>query len=132
MRISDWSSDVCSSDLVSRRALASERIEFVLLKGTAYAAAGLSCAPGRQIGDLDILVLGIDIGRAENELLEAGWEWVKPDPSDDAYYRAHMNELPPLINKTRDRLLNAPHTTLPQTHPVIPQPDERRVGQRRD
>src|SRR3546814_5176203 len=110
MRISDWSSDVCSSDLVSRRALASERIEFVLLKGTAYAAAGLSCAPGRQIGDLDILVLGIDIGRAENELLEAGWEWVKPDPYDDAYYRDHMHELPPLIHKTRDRMIDVHHT----------------------
>ena len=55
---------------MARRALASERIEFVLLKGTAYAAAGLSCAAGRQIGDLDILVLGSDIGRAENELLD--------------------------------------------------------------
>lgn len=107
---------------MARRALASERIEFVLLKGTAYAAAGLSCAEGRQIGDLDILVLGHDIGRAENELLEAGWEWVKPDPYDDAYYREHMHELPPLIHKARDRMIDVHHTILPRTHRVTPDP----------
>src|SRR3546814_8519101 len=56
MRISDWSSDVCSSDL------------------------------------LDVLVLATDIRRAENALLKAGWEWVKSDPYDDHYYRAHMHE----------------------------------------
>ena len=105
---------------MARRALASERIEFVLLKGTAYAAAGLSCAEGRQIGDLDILVLVSDIGRAENELLEAGWEWVKSDPYDDAYYREHMHELPPLIHKARDRMIDVHHTILPQTHRIAP------------
>jgi hypothetical protein len=77
---------------MARRALAPEGIAFVLLKGTAYAAAGLSCAEGRQIGDLDILVGWHDIGRAEKELIEAGWEWVKSDPYDDAYYREHMHE----------------------------------------
>ncbi|WP_374525063.1 nucleotidyltransferase family protein [Sphingopyxis sp.] len=107
---------------MARRALASEKIEFVLLKGTAYAAAGLSCAAGRQIGDLDILVLGSDIGRAENELLEAGWEWVKSDPYDDAYYREHMHELPPLIHKARDRMIDVHHTILPRTHRVTPDP----------
>jgi hypothetical protein len=107
---------------MARRALASERIEFVLLKGTAYAAAGLSCAEGRQIGDLDILVPVHDIGRAENELLEAGWEWVKSDPYDDAYYREHMHELPPLIHKARDRMIDVHHTILPQTHRTTPNP----------
>ncbi|MGV1682738.1 nucleotidyltransferase domain-containing protein [Sphingopyxis sp. NJF-3] len=107
---------------MARRALASERIEFVLLKGTAYAAAGLSCAEGRQIGDLDILVPVHDIGRAENELLEAGWEWVKSDPYDDAYYREHMHELPPLIHKSRDRMVDVHHTILPQTHRTTPDP----------
>ena len=105
---------------MARRALASERIEFVLLKGTAYAAAGLSCAEGRQIGDLDILVPVHDIGRAENELLEAGWEWVKSDPYDDAYYREHMHELPPLIHSGRDRMIDVHHTILPQTHRATP------------
>lgn len=105
---------------MARRALASEKIEFVLLKGTAYAAADLFCAEGRQIGDLDILVLANDVGRAENELLEAGWEWVKSDPYDDAYYREHMHELPPLIHKARDRMIDVHHTILPRTHRVTP------------
>ncbi len=105
---------------MARRALAPEGIAFVLLKGTAYAAAGLSCAEGRQIGDLDILVGWHDIGRAENELIEAGWEWVKPDPYDDAYYREHMHELPPLIHKARDRMIDVHHTILPRTHRVTP------------
>ena len=105
---------------MARRALAPEGIEFLLLKGTAYAAAGLSCAEGRQIGDLDILVGWHDIGRAENELIEAGWEWVKPDPYDDAYYREHMHELPPLIHKARDRMIDVHHTILPRTHRVTP------------
>lgn len=105
---------------MARRALASECIEFVLLKGAAYAAAGLSCSAGRQIGDLDILVLAADIRRAENELLEAGWEWVKSDPYDDHYYRAHMHELPPMIHKTRDRMIDVHHTILPRTHRITP------------
>jgi len=105
---------------MARRALAPEGIEFVLLKGTAYAAAGLSCSSGRQIGDLDILVLASDIRRAENELLEAGWEWVKSDPYDDHYYREHMHELPPLIHKARDRMIDVHHTILPKTHRITP------------
>ena len=107
---------------MARRAFAGVGVEFVLLKGTAYAAAGLSCAEGRQVGDLDILVPWHDIGRAENELLEAGWEWVKPDPYDDAYYREHMHELPPLIHKARDRMIDVHHTILPRTHRVTPKP----------
>lgn len=105
---------------MARRALAPAGIEFVLLKGAAYAAAGMACAAGRQIGDLDILVLASDIRRAENALLKAGWEWVKSDPYDDHYYRAHMHELPPLIHKARDRMIDVHHTILPRTHRITP------------
>lgn len=105
---------------MARRALAPEGIEFVLLKGTAYAAAGLPCSTGRQIGDLDILVPAHDIYRAENALLRAGWEWVKSDPYDDRYYREHMHELPPLIHGGRDRMIDVHHTILPRTHRVTP------------
>lgn len=105
---------------MARRALAPEGIEFVLLKGGAYAAAGLPCSVGRQIGDLDILVLAPDIRRAENALLNAGWEWVKSDPYDDHYYRAHMHELPPMIHKVRDRMIDVHHTILPRTHRITP------------
>ena len=105
---------------MARRALAPLRIEFVLLKGAAYAAADMTCAAGRQIGDLDILVSEPDIRRAENALLNAGWEWVKSDPYDDFYYRAHMHELPPLIHKARDRMIDVHHTILPRTHRITP------------
>lgn len=105
---------------MARRALAPAGIEFILLKGAAYAAADMACAAGRQIGDLDILVLAPDIRRAENALLNAGWEWVKSDPYDDAYYREHMHELPPLIHKSRDRMIDVHHTILPRTHRITP------------
>lgn len=105
---------------MARRALAPHGIEFVLLKGTAYAAAGLACSAGRQIGDLDILVPWHDLARAENALLVAGWEWVKEDAYDDAYYRDHMHELPPLIHKARDRMIDVHHTILPRTHRITP------------
>jgi Uncharacterised nucleotidyltransferase len=105
---------------MARRALAPVGIEFVLLKGAAYAATDMACAAGRQIGDLDILVLAPDIRRAENALLKAGWEWVKSDPYDDAYYRQHMHELPPLIHKLRDRMIDVHHTILPRTNRITP------------
>ncbi|SEH18641.1 Uncharacterised nucleotidyltransferase [Sphingopyxis sp. YR583] len=105
---------------MARRALAPAGIEFVLLKGAAYAAVDMACAAGRQIGDLDILVLAHDIRRAENDLLKAGWEWVKSDPYDDAYYRQHMHELPPMIHKVRDRMIDVHHTILPRTHRITP------------
>ena len=80
----------------------------------------MACAEGRQIGDLDILVLASDIRRAKNALLNAGWEWVKSDPYDDFYYREHMHELPPMIHKSRDRMIDVHHTILPRTHRITP------------
>lgn len=105
---------------MARRALEPAGVRFVLLKGTAYAAADLPNAAGRQIGDLDIMVARDDLDRAEAALLAAGWEWVKADPYDDAYYRTHMHELPPLIHKDRDRMIDVHHTILPLTHRAQP------------
>jgi hypothetical protein len=107
---------------MARRALAPAGIAFVLLKGSAYAAARLDAAAGRSIGDLDILVARDDLDAAEQALLAAGWEWVKPDPYDDAYYRRWMHELPPLIHRERDRMIDVHHTILPLTARPRPQP----------
>ena len=74
-----------------------------------------------MIGDLDILVPRGSLDEAEAALLAAGWEWVKPDPYDDAYYRNHMHELPPLIHAARDRMIDVHHTILPLT--ARPTPD---------
>lgn len=108
---------------MARRALADSGMPVVLLKGTAFVAAGLSAGVGRQIGDLDILVPHERIEEAENALIAAGWEWVKPDPYDDEYYRRWMHELPPLIHRTRDRMIDVHHTILPLTARVRPDAD---------
>jgi hypothetical protein len=106
---------------MARRALAPLGVPVVLLKGTAYAAAGLEAATGRSIGDLDILVPRGALPDVERALLAAGWEWVKEDPYDDLYYRRWMHELPPLIHSTRDRMIDVHHTILPLT--ARPKPD---------
>lgn len=106
---------------MARRALAPLDVPVVLLKGTAFAAAGLDAGQGRQIGDLDILVPRDRMDDVEAVLLAAGWEWVKPDPYDDQYYRRWMHELPPLIHRDRDRMIDVHHTILPLT--ARPKPD---------
>jgi hypothetical protein len=108
---------------MARRALAPTGMPIVLLKGTAYAAAGLAAGTGRSIGDLDILVPRARLDEAETALLAAGWEWVKPDPYDDAYYRRWMHELPPLIHRDRDRMIDVHHTILPLTARITPDAD---------
>ena len=105
----------------ARRALADYPGIVVLMKGAAYAAAGLMAGEGRHIGDLDIMVARDDLPAVEAALLAAGWEWVKDDAYDDAYYRDHMHELPPLIHKERDRMIDVHHTILPLT--ARPRPD---------
>ena len=106
---------------LARRALAPTGMPVVLLKGTAYAAAGLAAGVGRSIGDLDILVPKEALPQVEQALLGAGWEWVKEDAYDDLYYRQWMHELPPLIHRERDRMIDVHHTILPLT--ARPTPD---------
>lgn len=101
-------------------ALAPLGIVPILLKGTAYVAAGLSAGEGRQIGDLDILMPQSRLAEAEAALLAAGWQWLKPDPYDDAYYRRWMHELPPLIHREREAMIDVHHTILPLTHRLRP------------
>lgn len=106
---------------MARRALAPLDLPVLLLKGTAYAAADLPAATGRSIGDLDILVPRAALPEVERALLAAGWEWVKEDAYDDLYYRRWMHELPPLIHRERDRMIDVHHTILPLT--ARPRPD---------
>ncbi|OAN57845.1 MULTISPECIES: nucleotidyltransferase domain-containing protein [unclassified Sphingobium] len=104
-----WEADRCVD------ALRGTGVPTILLKGTAYAAAGLRAGQGRFIGDLDILVPRDAMPVAERAMMAAGWEWVKPDPYDDAYYRQWMHELPPMIHRERDRMIDVHHTVLPLT-----------------
>ena len=107
---------------MARRALAPRGVPVVLLKGTAFHAAGLDASIGRSVGDLDILVPRASLREVELALIEAGWERVKQaDGYDDLYYRRWMHELPPLIHRTRDRMIDVHHTILPAT--AKPKPD---------
>jgi hypothetical protein len=108
---------------MARRALALTGAPVILLKGTAFAAAGLAAAEGRSIGDLDILIPRDRIDDVQQALLAAGWEWVKESDYDDLYYRRWMHELPPLIHKTRDRMIDVHHTILPLTARPTPNAD---------
>jgi hypothetical protein len=106
----------------ARRALSEYDGKVALMKGTAYVAAGLKAGEGRHIGDLDIMVAAGGLAQVERMLLDkGGWEWVKEDAYDDAYYRDHMHELPPMIHKERDRMIDVHHTILPLT--ARPTPD---------
>jgi len=105
---------------MARRALAPLGVPVVLLKGTAFLAAGLAAGQGRSIGDLDILLPREALPEAEEALVAAGWERLKQG-YDDFYYREWMHELPPLIHRTRDRMIDVHHTILPLT--ARPAPD---------
>jgi hypothetical protein len=102
-------------------ALNSLNIPVVLLKGSAFVAANLTAATGRQVGDLDILVPRVQLEAVEAKLILAGWEWVKDDPYDQQYYRQWMHELPPMIHNERDGMIDVHHTILPLT--ARPTPD---------
>jgi hypothetical protein len=106
-----------------RRALAPLDLPVVLLKGSAYVAAGLAAGQGRFIGDSDILVPRAALDRVEAALIACGWDWVKADAYDDAYYRRWMHELPPLIHGERDRIVDVHHTILPPTARITPDAD---------
>ena len=104
-----------------RRALTPLEVPVVLLKGSAFLAAGLAAGQGRLVGDLDILVPRERLDEVEAVILEAGWEWLKVDAYDDHYYRTWMHELPPLIHRDRDSMIDIHHTILPLT--ARPKPD---------
>jgi hypothetical protein len=107
---------------MTRRALAPLGVPMILLKGNAFHAAGLDAAIGRSVGDLDILVPKTSLEAVETALLGAGWERLKEAGGyDDDYYRRWMHELPPLIHRTRDRMIDVHHTILPET--ARPRPD---------
>ena len=100
---------------MARRALAPLGVPVVLLKGSAFLAAGLAAGQGRLVGDLDILVPRDRLDEVESAVLAAGWEWLKSDAYDDHYYRTWMHELPPMIHRDRDAMIDVHHTILPLT-----------------
>lgn len=100
---------------MARRALAPLGIAPILLKGSAFAYAGLPAGVGRVIGDLDILIPRDRLDEAEAALLAAGFQWVKDDAYSQDYYRRWMHELPPLVHRDRGSMIDVHHTILPPT-----------------
>ncbi len=101
-------------------ALASLGAPVVLLKGAAYAVAGLPAAQGRIFSDIDILVPKASLARAESLLTLHGWMTTEPSEYNQQYYRRWMHELPPMRHIQRGTVLDVHHNILPDTARLKP------------
>jgi Uncharacterised nucleotidyltransferase len=94
----------------------------LLLKGAAYAIAGLPLARGRTSLDIDIMVPRDQLDRIEKHLVAHGWEPAKLDVYDRRYYQRWSHELPPLRHRERGTELDVHHTILPPLSRLRPDP----------
>ena len=104
------------------RALAGLGLPLLLLKGAAYAMAGLPPAAGRMFSDVDILVPKERIGEVEAALMLHGWAGTHQDEYDQRYYREWMHELPPMEHVHRGNAIDVHHAILPETAAMRPDP----------
>jgi len=95
----------------------------LLLKGAAYAAAGLPPAAGRLFSDIDLLVPRSQIATAEALLTFDGWVSSHHSEYDQRYYRQWMHELPPMMHIRRKTVLDLHHNILPETARIQTRPD---------
>ncbi|HET9830831.1 MAG TPA: nucleotidyltransferase family protein [Vicinamibacterales bacterium] len=93
---------------------------WILLKGAGYVAAGLAPGAGRRVADIDILVPRSDLTRVEELLHDHGWELPQLDPYDERYYREWMHELPPMVHRERQTIVDVHHAILPGTSRLHP------------
>ena len=110
------------------RALAELDTPLILLKGAAYALAGLPPAAGRLFSDIDILLPKDKLDDAESALMLHGWASTHLDAYDQRYYREWMHELPPMAHVQRGSAIDVHHAILPQTAPVHPDPAQLRAA----
>lgn len=111
-----------------RRALRGLALRPILLKGGAYAIAGLPPANGRLFSDIDILVPKDRLNEVEAALMMHGWVGTHTDAYDQRYYREWMHELPPMQNIRRDTLIDVHHAILPETARARPDPGKLRAA----
>ena len=104
------------------QALAGLDVPLILLKGAAYAMAGLPPAAGRMFSDVDILVPKERIGEVEAALMLHGWAGTRQDDYDQRYYREWMHELPPMEHIHRGNSIDVHHAILPETAAMRPDP----------
>jgi hypothetical protein len=88
-----------------RHALTGTGLPMLLLKGAAYAMAGLPMARGRTSADIDIMVPGDLLDRVEKHLLAHGWELDELEPYD-ALLPPMEPELPPMHHRDRGSVLD--------------------------
>ncbi|HEX7988042.1 MAG TPA: nucleotidyltransferase family protein, partial [Duganella sp.] len=69
-----------------RLAMAGLGVPLILLKGGAYAMAGLAAAEGRIFSDIDILVPQAALADVESALMLHGWAGSGHDEYDQQYY----------------------------------------------
>lgn len=94
-------------------ALSSIACRVVLLKGAAYALAGLQVAKGRLMSDVDILVPRERLPEVESALMMHGWVTEAKSAYDERYYRTWMHELPPMRHFHRGTVIDVHHAILP-------------------
>jgi hypothetical protein len=111
-----------------RRALAEVDAPLILLKGAAYAIAGLPPSRGRLFSDIDILVPKASLDEVEAALMLHGWASTHHDAYDQRYYREWMHELPPMQHIKRATLIDVHHAILPETAAVRPDPEKLRAA----
>ena len=105
-----------------RSDLAHLGLPLILLKGAAYAMAGLPSGRGRLFSDIDILVPKDRLDDVESALMVHGWASTHHDAYDQRYYRTWMHELPPMVHLRRGNAIDVHHAILPETAPVRPDP----------
>jgi len=105
---------------ILRDTLAALGLPLILLKGTAYVAAGLPATQGRVFADVDILVPHERLGEVESQLILNGWLSATHDVYDQRYYRQWMHELPAMQHMQRGTALDVHHTILPPTSRLKP------------
>ena len=111
-------------------ALAEAGVPLILLKGGAYASAGLPAGAGRLFSDIDILVPKERLPEVESMLMLHGWAGTHHDAYDQRYYREWMHELPPLQHMRRASVIDVHHAILPETAALRPDPARLRAAAR--
>ena len=111
-----------------RAALSKVDVPLILLKGSAYAMAGLDAGRGRLFSDVDILVPKPRLAEVEAALMLHGWASTHHDPYDQRYYREWMHEIPPMVHLRRGNTIDVHHAILPETAADRPDPDKLRAA----
>lgn len=105
-----------------QHALAGLGMPLIVLKGAAYALAGLEAGRGRLFSDIDILVPKTRLAHVESALMQHGWASTHHDAYDQRYYRQWMHELPPMMHLRRGNVVDVHHAILPETAALRPDP----------